>query len=144
MKSPRNCLLPFISLFFKTWDLNHKILRINLILKKSNRPRFSTLFDDDIGNYYTLPLYHCDYMQRGGCKHFNVMENLQCNQLIAELQKNRFATVRLLDNLLEIFIMVSFLLSTNKSWSNFLTMRQARKKRSFVHSTTAELGNILV
>jgi len=122
MQSPRSCLLPFIRLFFKTWDLSHQILRINLILKKPNRPRFSTLFDDDIGNYYTFPLYHCDYMQRGGCKYYKVMENLQYNQLIAELQKNRFATVRFLDNLLEIFIMVSFLLSNNKSWANFLTM----------------------
>jgi len=57
-----------------------------------------------------------------GCKYFSVMENLQYNQLIAELQTNRFETVRFLDNLLEIFIMVSFLLSNNKSWSNFLTM----------------------
>jgi len=63
-------------------------------------------------------------MQRtfGGCKYFNVMENVQYNQLIAELQTNRFETVRLLDNLLEIFIMVFFLLSNNKSWTNFLTM----------------------
>jgi len=57
-----------------------------------------------------------------GCKYFSVMENLQYNQLIAELQTNRFETVRFLDNLLEIFIMISFLLSNNKSWSNFLTM----------------------
>jgi len=68
-------------------------------------------------------------MQRtfGGCKYFSAMENLQYNQIIAELQTNHFETVRLLDNLLEIFIMVSFLLSNNKSWTNFLTMGQARK-----------------
>jgi len=72
-------------------------------------------------------------MQRttfGGCKYFNVMENLQYNQFIAELQTNRFETVHLLDNLLEICIMVSFLLSNNKSWTNFLTMWQARKTKA--------------
>ena len=71
-------------------------------------------------------------MQRtfGGCKYFSVMENVQYNQFIAELQTNRFETVRLLDNLLEIFIMVSLLLSNNKSWTNFLTCDKPEKTKA--------------
>jgi len=55
----------------------------------------------------------------GGCKYFNVMENLQYNKLIAELQTNRFETVRFLDNLLEIFIMVPFVYQTTKAGQIF-------------------------
>jgi len=89
------------------------------------------MFDDDIGYLLytsTVPLQlratHVCSDQESTLPQLHVFQGCWkiYNEQIAEFQTNPFETVRLLESLLEICIMVSFLLSNNNSGKNFFAM----------------------